>query len=346
MIFFKSARLAKASLAIMVMAICLDLASATTLAFTNLQQRSVFISSSIASANTTEVFSFYFPIAETVGSIQFQYCTDPIDTIPCATPSGLDASGASLDAQSGETGFAIVSAATNKLVIGRTPAIVGNQQNSYTFSNVINPNVLGPFFIRITAYASSDASGPLLSFSSVAASVDQQININSTVPDMLNFCTGIIVQDACAVTIGDFIEFGALLPSVTRFGTSQFIVGTNAVNGYNVTANGLTMTSGTDQISAPSSPTPSQTGHSQFGFNLTANSSPSQGAGPSGGSGTTAPNYSIANRYLYKNGDIVASFGGRSDHTLFTVSYIVNVTSSQPVGVYNTTITYVCTAGF
>jgi hypothetical protein len=106
------------------------------------------------------------------------------------------------------------------------------------------------------------------------------------------------------------------------------------------------MTSGTNQINAIMPLGTSQTGFSQFGLNLRANLSPPVGADMSGGSGSVTPNYNNPNFFRYNDGEVVASAIGPTEIALFTVSYIVNVNTVQPAGVYNTTITYVCTAGF
>lgn len=314
---------------------------------TTLQDRSIFIASSNGGANTSHVFSFRWPVVvNNIGSVAFEYCDDPLDDIACTPPPGVDASGAVLDNQSGETGFSISSAVPNRLVIGRTPADVGTQQNTYSFSNVINPSNVGPFYVRISAYTSSDGSGSYISFNSVAASIDTAININAEVPPILYFCSAVAIPTDCSDANGVFIDLGDLLSTTTRAGTSQFMVGTNAPNGYNVTANGFTMTSGTNQINAVNPLGASQTGFNQFGLNLRANLSPPVGADITGGSGSVAPNYNTPNFFRYSDGDLVASSTGPTELALYTVSYIVNVNSSQPAGVYNTTITYVCTAGF
>lgn len=281
-----------------------------------------------------------------MGSIVFEYCTDPLDNIACDNPNGSDVSGAVLTNQSGETGFSLNSATANKIVIGRTPADVGNQSNSYTFSNVVNPSDMGPFFVRISAYGSSDGSGPLLYFSSVAASIDQHILINGEVPPILYFCSAISIPVDCGTATGDFIQFGDLSTARTSFGTSQFMVGTNAPNGYTISTTGPTMTSGTDAIPALTVPAISKVGFSQFGLNLKANLSPLVGADMVGGSGLPMPDYSITNKFKYSDGEVVASSGGPSELALFTASYIVNINLAQKAGVYNTTITYVCLGGF
>lgn len=330
-----------------VTACLLVLNGSTALATTTLLQRSLSIGTSKGGATTNHTFSFFFPISESVGSISFQYCTDPIDVITCVNPTGSDVSGAVLSAQTGETGFAVVSASSNMITIGRTPATVGNQQNSYSFDNIVNPSNVGPFFVRISAYASSDGSGTPLSFSSVAGAITIGINITSQVPDILYFCVAVVLPTKnCTDAEGYFIDLGSLSASSTRYATSQFLVGTNAANGYSVTANGPTMTSGSDIINASPSPSFNSIGSSQFAMNLRANLSPLQGADPTAGTGSPAANYDIPDKYTYNDGDEVASNPGRSTIQTFTVSYVININPTQPVGIYNTTITYVCTAGF
>lgn len=310
-----------------------------------IENRSINILSSAAGVSTIHEFTFTFPISIEVGSILFEYCTDPIEDIPCDTPTGLDVIGASLDSSSGESGFALLTS-TNRLTLTRVPSTTGPQPNSYRFSNVINPSDIGPFFVRISAYPTVDATGPYLAFSSVAASITTGIDINGEVPPILYFCSAVAIPTDCSDAIGDFIEFGDLSISATRTGTSQFLVGTNAPNGYSVTTNGPTMTSGTDQIPPIAGPSASQVGFSQFGINLRANLSPPVGAEPVGGVSTVAPNYNVASNYRYGDGEIVAGATGPTEISLFTVSYIININSTQPAGIYNTTLTYVCTAGF
>jgi hypothetical protein len=309
--------------------------------------RSLTINSSLGGVTTSHEFSFYFPVTVNVGSIVFQYCDDPIEEVTCVAPPGLDASGATFTNQVGEVGFALVSATPSQLVLGRTPADTNTQQNFYHFDNVVNPSNKGPFFVRITSYSSSDGSGPENAFNAVVGAITQGIAVTSEVPDILYFCAAVIIPTDCSDATGDFIEFGTLSRSTTKFGTSQFLVGTNAVNGYNVSTNGPTMTSGVNTIPAINPLDISRTNTSQFGINLTTNTVPSIGADPTGVTGgIVSPNYSISNHYTYQDGNVVALALGRSEEEKYTVSYIVNINGSQAPGVYNTTITYLCLAGF
>ncbi|HSD56003.1 MAG TPA: hypothetical protein VLA92_02520, partial [Candidatus Saccharimonadales bacterium] len=56
--------------------------------------------------------------------------------------------------------------------------------------------------------------------------------------------------------------------------------------------------------------------------------------------------YSIPNRYAFANGDTIATSPDVTDTRKFTVSYIANVTPSQPPGIYTATLTYICTPTF
>ncbi len=115
------------------------------------------------------------------------------------------------------------------------------------------------------------------------------------------------------------------------------MVGTNAPFGYVVSTTGNTLTSGNNVIAGMSTQGPSQAGQSQFGINLRDNNSPDVGADPSGGSGNPTANYNVVNRFKFGNNDVIASHSFVSDNEKYTVSYIVNIDSAQPIGIYNTT---------
>jgi len=93
-----------------------------------------------------------------------------------------------------------------------------------------------------------------------------------------------------------------------------------------------------------STPTPSTPGTDQFGINLAENTTPVVGAAPDGAStdAIAANDYGQPNKFMYKDGDIVALAPAVSLVRRFTVSYIANTSNSLPAGVYTTTLTYVC----
>jgi hypothetical protein len=124
-------------------------------------------------------------------------------------------------------------------------------------------------------------------------------------------------------------------------------VATNGAAGYNISLGGTTMTSGNNVINAMAVDDVSRPGVSQFGINLRANTTPAIGSEPSGpGLGTPTADYNIPDRYKFSSGEIIAGYTGPEDTRRYTVSYIVNVNNTQPVGIYVTTITYVSLANF
>jgi len=254
-----------------------------------------------------------------------------------------------LAAQSGPSGFIIRPGATsNHLILSRIPSTAPPGAASYTFQQVTNPSSPGSYFVRLQTFASTDASGSSIYEGGGVFATTNSISITATVPPYLTFCTGITIQNFnCANATGDYIDFGELSSKRTSKGTSQMLAATNAQSGYDLTIEGTTMTSGSHEISALASPDVSRPGTSQFGMNLTVNSTPAVGAPPSG-PGTAFPvaNYSVADTYRLINGETLATINAPDDVRVFTASYIANVPPSQAPGIYVTTITYICLANF
>jgi hypothetical protein len=144
-----------------------------------IQNRSLRVGSSTISVTTTHGFSFEYPTTGTVGSISFEYCMSPLPGQPCVAPSGLDASGAVLQSQSGETGFSSFSATPNVIIIARTPSASSLVQGSYTFSGVKNPSFIGTFYVRISTFASNNGTGSPTQAGSVVSSTAQGIGIST-----------------------------------------------------------------------------------------------------------------------------------------------------------------------
>lgn len=311
-----------------------------------LSSRSLYVSNTNPSAVANHSFSFTHTSGDAVGSVLFEYCTNPFMELSCDAPTGLDTSGAALTQQSGEIGFALGETAANRLVIGRSPTS-GNAASSYSFSGIVNPSSKGTFFVRITTYASQDASGPNIDYGAVASSVAQSVQVGSEVPPILKFCVGLSLGSDCTTTDENVVDLGDLTPTRASAGKSQMLAATNAQFGLAIAAYGTTLTSGNNIIPALASPTVSAPGNAQFGFNLVNNSNPDIGQDPVG-SGVANPTvrYGQVNRYTFTNGDTVATSPAATDTRKFTASYIANVTPSQPPGVYTATITYVCTATF
>lgn len=187
------------------------------------------------------------------------------------------------------------------------------------------------------------------------------VAITGTFGDTGNITVNILSDDQVAVTatvsqsltfsISDnTIEFGTLSSSAAQYaddsaGNSSeveahnLIVGTNASNGYTMTVNGATLTSGANTITAiGSSNTSSSAGTEQFGLRMTA----------SGGTGAVTAPYA-ASGFAFDSAafpDQVASASGSSANTTYSARYLANITSSTEAGSYSATLTYVATANF
>lgn len=315
-----------------------------------LSNRSLRLNTTLASATAIHNFKFDIQTLSLLGSIELEYCTnDPFMGTPCTVPAGLLLGGASIDSQSGETGFTIDPSSTaNRLILTRVPVPSSPQPVAYSFKDVINPSASNKtVFVRISTFASADATGPRVDTGAVVFSTASGLGVGGFVPPYLTFCVGITVGGDCNSTVGSKINLGFLTKNLASAGTSQFAGATNDPTGYSVSIIGTTMTSGTNVIPALTSPTPSAVGTSQFGVNLRANTSPNSGQDPIGiGTAAVATGYDQTNRFQFINGDMLTNSPITTDFNTFTVTYMVNVSGAQPPGVYSSTFTYVATASF
>ncbi len=343
------------------------------------------------------LFTFTLPTAGNVGSVKFEYCTTAADvgTATCQAPPSMDASGATLTSATGINGMSVGTKTTNSVILthGATPiAISANTTATFQLSSVKNPQAKKAdavtdepnytFYVRISSYASLDASGTPIDKGTVTASTAAPIYLTGTMPESLVFCTGAAVNfkmdttqtpavpttipDCASATSGQ-IKFNQLFdPTTTATSTSQMAASTNASNGYAITVHGTTLMSGTtNSVAAMASAGFPVTGASQFGLNLKANDTTyfpaATGAEISPGSvdstasslrGEPFTGYNTINKFKFVSGDVVADSGYTAggpgttlatDGQIYTVSYIANVPGSQPAGDYSTTLTYICT---
>lgn len=317
----------------------------------DLINRSVLITSSVPSAQTTETVNMTMATATNLGSIVFQYCTDPGRAgDPCSAPVGLGLSSVILTQQNGNTGFTIdsVDSTANKIVITRpvSPALL--VPSTYVFSPITNPSSINQTtYVRISTYASTNGTGPLTDKGAVAFSTTQTFSVGAFIPPFVELCVGVTVAPDCSSTKGDSIDLGILSSQSTSTATSQYAAGTNDVDGYNTYLLGSTMTSGNNVIPSVSVPTPNRPSTSEFGLNLRRNNGPAIGADPTGaGTAVPAADYNSPDLFSFKTGSLISSSLLSTDFNRMTVSYVVNVNSGQAAGVYNTTLTYLATVDF
>lgn len=331
-------------------ALVLALNSSVTLAGIQVQDRYDELSNSQGGVVATHNIGFTYTNTTTpVGSILFQFCDNsPLIGVSCNFPVGMDISAAALSSQSGNTGFTLASSSGGQLLLTRNPSNPTGTPSTYTFTNITNPTSPGEYFLRIQTFSSTDGSGPYVEQGGDAFAITSAFTVTSIVPPYLTFCGGVIITDLnCGSAVGNEINFGDFSTQASSDATSQFVVATNAGGGYNVTINGVTMTSGNFVISGLKVPTKSEIGTSQFGINIVANTRPSVGSNPIGrGIGTPTLDYGTPNYFTFNDGDAVVTSTTASDFNEFTASYLVNVGPDQPEGEYATTLYYICLANF
>jgi hypothetical protein len=317
----------------------------------HIQNHSVTVSTAIINATASHNFQFTYPSASAVGSVVLLYCDGgALLSMPCNAPAGLDVSGASLISQTGNTGFIIdtINSTANKIVLTRAPSAGAVVASTYDFNNIINPSTPNETtYIRIATYPTIDGTGPNNDDGAVAFAAVSPFEVGAFVPPFIKLCVGITVALDCSSMSGDSINLGVLSTGATKYATSEFAAGTNSITGYNVFTLGTTMTSGNNIIAAANPAATSKTGVSQFGLNLKANTGPPVGAEPQGpGTAAVQTGYNTANIFKFVNGDNVAQAIKPSDFNKMTASYIVNINSAQPSGIYATTITYLAVGQF
>lgn len=145
-------------------------------------------------------------------------------------------------------------------------------------------------------------------------------------------------------------NFGAFSATTATVATTSFSVKNYTSYGYVVHIEGAPPTNGSHVISPLSTTSTSSAGAEQFGINLVANTSPvSVGANPDNGSfgfGQVAAAYGTPNQYRFVNGEIIAQAPKSSGETIYTISYLINVTALTPGGRYDSNQTIIVTGTY
>lgn len=332
-----------------------------------------------AGGTVNHKFTFTIPTAGTLGSIKFEYCTIARQEA-CVAPEAMNAAGATFGSETGSavTGFSMGAKTANSFILTRTAAAnAANATAVLQANSVVNPDPTGTndnytFFVRITTYTSTDASGSPVDSGSVAASTSNAIQLTGTMPESLIFCTGATVSETagipdCTTATSGSITFNQLFsPTDTAVAKSQMAASTNAGAGYVISVNGPTLASGANTIPAITTAggAASLKGTGQFGMNLRANTTAAAaGFGVAGSSADVTPaatgsdlrgqaigDYDTPDTFKFVSGEAVAdsafNTAGPTNAQIYTASYIVNVSGNQLAGTYTTTLTYICTPTF
>jgi hypothetical protein len=134
------------------------------------------------------------------------------------------------------------------------------------------------------------------------------------------------------------VNFDDFTPSDATTTTATFSVSNYTSYGYVIQIFGSAPSYGSHTIDTMDTTGPSINGIEQFGINLVANTSPTSfGTNPDNGQfgfGAVDGNYSTPNQFRFVSGETIASAPKSSGMTTYTISYIVNVSSITPGGVY------------
>ena len=296
-----------------------------------------FITPTGASDNTDTIVitfpaTFNFT-SKTIGTVSFTHGastglenTETLAASPSATSWGAVFSGTqnrvlTLTAPTDGVGAASV-APGDKMII------------TYNSTNSLNPGSAASYGIDI-AGAFGD-TGTI----TVNILTSDQVALTATVAQSLTFSIS-----------SNSISFGTLNSAAARFASStgagnatevqahNIIIGTNAANGYSMTVNGSTLTSGANTITPiGASNVASSIGTEQFGLRMTA----------TGGNGAVVVPYAASGFALDTGSfpDVVATSTSASANTTYSARYIANITSNTEAGAYTGTLTYVATANY
>lgn len=139
---------------------------------------------------------------------------------------------------------------------------------------------------------------------------------------------------------GGFANLGTLDPTRTATFSMAVSVRSYLTGGYVIQITGDPPGYGSYQLPRLEEPTFSSAGVEQFGINLVANQSPKVGADPVQvpssdiSFGRVVDSYAQPDKFMYKDGDIVAFSETDSGRTDYTISMILNITNATPKGWY------------
>lgn len=284
--------------------------------------------------DATDTITTTFPAdfnftSKTIGTVTFTHGastgaenTETLAASPSATAWGAAFSGTqnrifTLTAPTDGIGAAVV-AAGDKIII------------SFDGSNSINASA-GTYVIAISGTFGD--SGNI----TVQIITDDQVAVSSTVNQSLTFSLG-----------SNTLALGTLSSTAAASSSHTFTVATNAASGMVTTVSGATLTSSPNTIDACAAGCTSTTGSEQFGINLKDNTTPNIGAEASGSApiGVAATGYATADSFKFVTGATIASSAAGINSTVFTVSYLANISGATEAGSYTTTLTYTATATY
>ncbi len=349
-------RLVQASILTLVISI-IPLVNATMVNAAPIMGRSVTLSNSVGDAsNVTYTLNTTIALPTTgtaVKSAEIKFCTTP--TGACTKPAGFANAASTLASQptglGAAAGWTVNTATDGSLrIVNAANATNPTGNVAIIWNGVHNPTANNTTFYGIITTFSDSSWITSIDTGSVALSTSAQIQVALTVNETLTFCTGTsITGENCGTIAGSLVNLGNASTTSTATGTSVMAASTNGNNGYTITVNGTTLTSGSNTITAIAAGGTSAIGAKQFGINIYngANTTPVVGAARTGtGTGAASANYGTLNNFRFATGETVASVAGPTNANTFTIGYIANIDGITPAGAYTTNLTYIATANY
>jgi hypothetical protein len=334
--------------------------------------RSLTLGSSAVSANTTYKFAWTPSASQTIGSVVFQVCDSPLQSVGCANAAGslgfsFTAPGASLTGQSTLAGFSQGGAGTggaptvNSYSITKAVPQAGVSTGiTVTLSNAHNPSTTNTsFYGRMYVYSDSNAT-TLVDYGAVAVSTANQVNLAANVQESLAFCVYTLANcgaGGSSVNLGTGAD-NVLSAASPTGGTSKMDISTNAQSGYVITYLAAPLAYNANQFNGGASQTQASftAGTEEFGINVnTVNTTPAQGAAITGTAGYVTPTYGggagdyvTANKvsFVPNASTTLMSTAAPTVLTTSTVNYLAQAGNTTKAGQYVTTFTYVATGTF
>ena len=143
-----------------------------------------------------------------------------------------------------------------------------------------------------------------------------------------------------SISSGGVLNLGTLSRSNSNIGSHTLTLETNSATGVQVSFSGNTLSGTSGSVDAiGSTAATAAAGTNQFGFNVIYDSGDATAQSQSP--------YNNASQYAFHGGDtIISAAGPMVTSATFNVSYLANVSNTQPAGDYSTAVTYTATANF
>ena len=308
--------------------------------------------------------------ASATGCIQIEYCTTASGG--CTPPTGLTTvgldKGESADWASlvyNDWTVASVNANTAKLTHGTTATPSGTD-DSVVFGAVTNPSGTGVYFGRISTFSVNDCTGAI-STAVTAFYIISDVTVTVTVDETLSFAIDGVTGAACdasfsaldgpdssatAITFTDTI-----IPDTFYHACQDLTVGTNATNGYFVTAQETTnLMYSTDTIDDSTGDTPQMTESTTDTWADSTKNGVAYGCVDITGDDCVFTANTEYRQYACTGTDAQCDISGGAEtpQTIMTdaaevdgnvsrIQYKISVSASQPAGTYTGQIVYVAT---